>query len=256
MRYDCSTVQPLQKKNRKTTQRHTFSLTCADYYMLFLSPEALDFLFRWLWSLSFSQFQTSGGHTAGWISDMKCCIQASRTSFGKGTESSGKTAIVGKLLRNSMPIIWTLTNWLSLICLSNIRQHTVYGNATLYWKTVYYMHAVVVVTELKHICISVKTRVFSSLLSEDQTQNEVVFHGACVCLCWQGLIKRLPLQKHGQRRLAVWLWHQRASSRCGRDSFVQNANTNRYCWKDECAHTNVCICALYIQHTCANMKGL
>lgn len=40
-----------------------------------LSSVPLDFLFRWLLSVSFSQFWPSG-RTAGWIPDMKCCFQA------------------------------------------------------------------------------------------------------------------------------------------------------------------------------------
>lgn len=48
---------------------------CSYIQTQILSSVLLDFLFRWLLSVSFSQFWTSG-RTAGWIPDMKCCFQA------------------------------------------------------------------------------------------------------------------------------------------------------------------------------------
>lgn len=74
MKYECSTVQapPTDPAGTQKKHKYTHSLSITT---LLLCPEALDFLFRWLWSLSSSQFQASGGHTAGWIPDMKCCFQ-------------------------------------------------------------------------------------------------------------------------------------------------------------------------------------
>lgn len=60
-----------------------------------------------------------------------------------------------------------------------------------------------------------------------QTGNEAVCHGACVGLCWQGLIWRLFLQKHGRRRLAIWRRLWRTGGLCGTACFRAGC---RYRW--------------------------